>query len=55
MSRDELDGRIWAEHQDHFPTGLSRLARDIFEVSKRLTAHFYEAPWQVERRKSGRC
>lgn len=55
MSRDEMDGRIWTEHQPHLLSSIAHVVHDIMDVSRRLTAHHFEAPWQTEKsRRSNR-
>ena len=46
MTRDELEGRIWAEHQHDLATGFSAFAKDVLFTFDRLVAHLYEAPWR---------
>ncbi|MGF7150779.1 hypothetical protein FHS96_004440 [Sphingomonas zeicaulis] len=59
--RDELDGRLWADHHESFTNsvtdGLRAFGRLYVQAMCKLTEIEYAAPWRVDaaRRRKGRC
>jgi hypothetical protein len=44
--RDEIDGRLWAEHGHAFSEGVARLISEIRLSLERLHAFQFDAPWR---------
>ena len=51
--RDEMDGRIWAEHHQEISAGLGRLLGGFAAGLKRLNDLQWSAPWRREARGHG--
>lgn len=50
--RDEIDGRLWAEHGRSFSDSLASLFSQVRIALKRLNEIEFEAPWrQAEKAK----
>jgi hypothetical protein len=48
--RDEIDGRLWAEHGHAFSESMTRLFKEIAISLERLHALQFDAPWGREMR-----
>ena len=46
VMRDEIDGRLWAEHGHAFSEGVARLFGEISLSLERLHALQFDAPWR---------
>jgi hypothetical protein len=46
--RDEIDGRLWAEHGHLFSTRLAALLSATMHGFRRLTAIEFAAPWRTK-------
>lgn len=44
--RDQIDGRLWAEHGHLFAAGVAELLKATIAGFRRLTAPRFAAPWQ---------
>ena len=44
--RDEIDGRIWAEHHEEFSNSIDRLIDNVKISFERLHAILFDAPWR---------
>lgn len=47
--RDELDGRLWAEHHEQFSRSVTELIDAIRLAFRKLNEIEYEAPWRRTR------
>lgn len=44
--RDEMDGRIWAEHHEAYSNGVTALIETLKASFTRLNAIQFDAPWR---------
>ena len=57
--RDEIDGRVWADHGHVFAEDLARffarIGAAVTSALDRLNAIEFDAPWKSERRGPGQA
>jgi len=44
--RDEIDGRLWAEHGPEFTTAVLKWVAELSAAFARLNERQYQAPWR---------
>jgi hypothetical protein len=48
--REEIESRLWADHQHQISGGVSMVLGDIAAVFRTLNAQRFDAPWQRHRK-----
>ncbi len=44
--RDEIDGRLWADHHHSFSAGIDQMVADIWQAFRTLNRIQFQAPWR---------
>ena len=53
--RDEIDGRIWAEHHVEFTNAIAAALEKVMASLRALNRIQFDAPWRRDAKRRGRA